>query len=71
MKIVNLFNLVDLLINIKKSKFDIKEGNIIFIVNLGKLFKGKETITLDGILFINQSTKVLTGELILFIYFLN
>lgn len=53
MKIVNFFNLVDLLINIKKLKFDIKEGNIIFIVNLGKLFKEKEIIILDGILFIN------------------
>lgn len=47
MKIVNLFNLVDLLINtcIKKLKFDIKEGNIIFTVNLGELLK--ETISLD------------------------
>lgn len=45
MKIVNLFNLVDLLINIKKLKFDIKEGNIIFTVNLGGLLK--ETISLD------------------------
>lgn len=54
MKIVNLFNLVDLLINIKKLKFDIKEGNIILTVNLGKLFIEKETITLDGILFIKK-----------------
>lgn len=53
MKIVNFFNLVDLLINIKKLKFDIKECNIIFIVNLGKLFKEKEIIILDGILFMN------------------
>lgn len=37
MKIVNLFNLDDLLINIKKLKFDVKEVNIIFTVNLGKL----------------------------------
>lgn len=37
MKIVNLFNLDDLLINIKKLKFDVKEDNIIFTVNLGKL----------------------------------
>lgn len=54
MKIVNFFNLDDLLINIKKLKFDIKEGNIILIVNLGKLFKEKEIIILDGILFIKK-----------------